>query len=884
MNIFKTFTRRCLWENRTRTIVTIIGIVLSMSLFTAVLEGAYSGVRFLIRSVIETVGDWHCVHLGLDSKQLEELKSDTDLSWYGELGIVGFGPIGSDNEYKPYIMVENLTEDMKSHLAIKLVQGRFAKTPDEIVISEHMKTNGNVKLKVGDTFTVKLGRRYNSRFTLYPDMGLWEDEIIEDTQEYTFTIVGLCERVDDLVESYTCPGYSAFTTGHDEFTETNLFIKLKDASKIYDYMSKDEYIRSKINATLLAYMGVTKSYTLNRMIYRFGTILCILISFGAISLIYNSFSISVSERIKMFGILKSVGATKRQLKYSVLYEALILSLIAIPIGLVIGCIGIGITLWCLRDSFAAIIDNGIYTQMRLELNPIILLIAILVCLITTFISALIPAIKVEKLSALESIKLTEHIKISSNDVKIPGIISKLFGFPGMMAAKNFKRNRKRYRSVVISLTVSVVLYVSSISFCNEIKRNLVIVTGEGNKPDFTYTSENLSCDEIIEISKGFSSIAGIKQVSFFYEYGSFFKADADNLYETYDKEAIVINEEDNTAQGYMYLAFVDDKSFDEYCKAEGLNSALFYDPQSPKCIVYNDTISYFEHEDGASYTYEGPLFSKNVINNTIYWDYYIALDENELSDEDNKSVEIDAAIDTNEELKINEEFEEIFIPMTVGALAINPIFPFDYNSPAIIYPISLMEKVLGEYYNEFSSYVGFAMKAKNPKVTYERVKKYVRESGLEIGMLNNNSQHMTSRKVLATVVTVFSLGFVTLISLICIANVFNTISTNVMLRRREFAMLKSVGMTPKGFNRMMNYECAIFGIKSILWGTPIILFVSIIIYSITSSAIVTFYRAPIKAYLTMIVFVFTIVFATMIYSTNKIKEKNLIDELKNENI
>lgn len=151
-------------------------------------------------------------------------------------------------------------------------------------------------------------------------------------------------------------------------------------------------------------------------------------------------------------------------------------------------------------------------------------------------------------------------------------------------------------------------------------------------------------------------------------------------------------------------------------------------------------------------------------------------------------------------------------------------------------------------------------------------------------MLFDVASHEENSRLLIMVINIFSYGFIILISMIAIANVFNTISTNISLRRREFAMLKSIGMAEKNFKKMMNYECVIYGLRSLLWGLPASFVLTYLIFRITGAAFEMQFYIPWYSIAIAVGSVFIVVFATMLYATGKIRKDNPIDALKNENI
>ena len=461
MNVFHRFTRQSLRKNRSRTWVTIVGIVLSVAMFTAVTEGAYSGVRYLVRTTEYTVGRFHGCYQNLTEQQATQLSRDEkEIAEMSAWQTVGWGNIGSQNEYKPYLRVMSMDPDLPELVSIRLAGGRLPEKAGEILLPEHLLSNGNVRYVLGDTMELELGHRTLGGEELTADDPYTKGETLTDTTPHTYTVVGFYQRLDMTTEPFSCPGYTALTCQEQGY-QTDEFFRVAHPSRFYSYMegNAEKYpgLAWYSNSTLLNYYGATRILSVNRLLYDFAAILLLLIFFGSVSLIYNAFSISVAERTRQFGILKSVGATKKQIRGSVLYEALVLCAVGIPLGLLVGCLGIGVTLYCLRGSFGFLPggESGGAVEMRFVLNLWALLAAAVIGLITAVISAWIPARRAVRLSPIEAIRQTQDVKIRSREVKTSPLTGKLFGFSGMLAAKNFKRDRKRYRSTVVGLFLSV---------------------------------------------------------------------------------------------------------------------------------------------------------------------------------------------------------------------------------------------------------------------------------------------------------------------------------------------------------------------------------------------------------------------------------------------
>lgn len=153
-----------------------------------------------------------------------------------------------------------------------------------------------------------------------------------------------------------------------------------------------------------------------------------------------------------------------------------------------------------------------------------------------------------------------------------------------------------------------------------------------------------------------------------------------------------------------------------------------------------------------------------------------------------------------------------------------------------------------------------------------------------ISYIADYTQDKETSNAIVMIVNVFSYGFIILISLIVIANVFNTISTNILLRRQEFAMLKSVGMTKNSLNKMMNYECVFYGIKGLIFGMVMAVIATYAMFNIMSEGFNVGFYIPVQSIVVVVISIFIVVFASMIYTMKKIKKDNVIETLRNDNI
>lgn len=171
----------------------------------------------------------------------------------------------------------------------------------------------------------------------------------------------------------------------------------------------------------------------------------------------------------------------------------------------------------------------------------------------------------------------------------------------------------------------------------------------------------------------------------------------------------------------------------------------------------------------------------------------------------------------------------------------------------------------------------------NPAQTYQLMSDLLEENGQATDRLENIAEEVQSTRALLVVMRIFSYGFIILISLIAMANVFNTISTNISLRKREFAMLQSIGLTNRSFHKMMNYECILYGCKGLLFGLPVAIGVTWFIYQAVNDGIALDFYVPWYSVVIAVASVFVVVFATMLYATHKLRKDDVVETLKNEN-
>lgn len=908
MNVFSKVTLESLKKNRTRTVVTIIGIMLSAAMICASTTFVSSMQNFVLRCEIYSSGDWHGAVYDAAYKDYEDIRDSDRVSSTAYAQVLGYAKIDSANERKPYLYV--LGGDVASGyfktMPVHLILGTLPKDSTEIILPEHLTSNGKVNYKLGDTVTLDVGdrtldgRRLGQDTPVYTydsetQVEIMSGERLENTEPRTYTVVGIYER--PTFEDYSAPGYTALTAADTKSADQapiHCYFKLHKPAGVYDFMREMGYTQEYLyayNTKVLLYSSTAPFDSFLTAFYSLAAIIIALIVFGSVSLIYNAFSISVSERTRQFGLLSSVGATRKQLRRMVLFEALAVSIVGIPLGILVGIGGIGITLLLIGDKFFSIVRVDI--PMRLCVSWQAVVIAAAIALVTVLISAWIPSKRATGVSAVEAIRQSMDIKVSGRPVRTSKLAYRLFGLPGVLAGKHYKRNRKKYRTTVVSLFMSIVLFVSAAAFTD-----YMMESAEGglasDQFDLIYAAESdassaMTPDALLELLFSEQNVTGGT-----YTKKQFLQGDISREYVTAmyaDRFADFGMEREDAApkelgiSGYLY--FVADAEFNRLLKKYDLKEADYYDRDKPLGIALDRNIELDRR------------LEKYVTLDTLKGDecmieglYYVEIDgyyrkDSRIDENGNKVVLYQNRDNENDIIEL--PYEESFAKYTLRSEKTIEEAPFfvSRSTPVainMIYPYSMLESVVPEAaLNQFRN-TEYFLTSSDHTASFENLAPVLTENGLSSRQLFDYAANAETDRNVVTIIRVFAYGFIVLISLIAAANVFNTISTNISLRRREFAMLKSVGMTQKGFRRMMNYECLLYGSKALLLGLPVSCGITYLIYRAVTTAYETSFHLPWAAIGIAVLSVFLVVFATMMYAMRKVKKDNPIDALKNENL
>lgn len=837
--------------NKKRSIVIIIGIILSTALICGVAGLVTSFQKTMVDTAKEGQGNYHTIFYNVPKDELKYIEENREVKDYflsEELGY-SYLPNPKNVEETPIVNVISMNDKFIENMSVKLKEGRLPENDTELAISTRINEKFNTNYKVGDTITLNINET---------------EQNMENGIPKTYKIVGIIERPILAIESYDVDWFTAITKMQNVNKKANIAVLY---NKPKDYIKNTENINNMtktennedgvsfsglsnkyksykynlmVNKELLAYEGASLDDETLKTIYGLGAFIIGIVLVSSVFVIRNGFEISITERLKQYGMLSSIGATKKQIKKSVYFEGFILGLIGIPLGILSGVFAIYILVNVVNYILKDYISEG--TLLTYSMSWIAIAISVFVSIITIWLSCKKSAKKASKVSPIEAIRNSEDVKLKAKKVKCPKIITKIFKTGGEIAYKNLKRSKKKYRTTVISIIVSIVIFISISSFIQYGFKMSEAYYTEMNYNYMVFMQENKDDKEEYKILEDISKLPDAGECSI--NKSNVLTMNMDEKHKSelteYGKEIKerFYNEENGVRIDEINVISLSKEAYERYVSKLGGD----YEKYKNGAILIDKNIN--TNNDG-----------KKIQGNIYTW---------------KKGDVITGKInDTQYNIEILAKTEEI--PAGVNIL---------YNPDAFI--------IVSE---DFINKVGYKTIAlySNSKDAYkldEEIKQYKQENNITDNTIQtfNMEESARAENAIVLVISIFLYGFIGVITLIGITNIFNTITTNMNLRKKEFAMLKSIGMTKKEFNRMIRLESIFYGLKSLIIGIPIGTILSYGMYTVFRNNMEMEYVLPYKSIVMSIVFVAVIIGIIMKYSMSKINKQNVIETIRNDNI
>ena len=859
MNLYTSLTLRYLKQNKRRTLVTIIGIILATALICGIGNICTSFMDYQMRDQIKTSGSFYATFTDIDKEKASVITKSSGVSEYGYKK--DLGSIILDKKDSTSLDINVFDKNTINSFQITLKNGNYPKNQSEIVVTQALLNKWNKK--IGDKITLNLGE------LIYDDMGMISK--LKNSQKTTFKIVGTLDKAPYNSKLFAIAGFDINTVDKNENFDVSICTKNpkdiyktaisigeniglvqkddpQDESYNYDDQTYMYYKDIDFNEGLLRLFGASAYDNINITLLLIVGLVASLVIIATIATIYNSFSIAISERKKQFGILNSIGATKSQIMKLVFLEGFLVSIVGIPIGLLSGTIAIDIVFKVIKTFFKTSMFGEL--DLRVVFSPIVLIISTLVILLTIFISALIPAINAAKISPLEAIKNSSNLKVGK--IKSSKLIKKIFKTEGELAYKNLRRNKGKFRITLFSLVISIVIFISFNGFVDMFIEANQINYGSITNDLTLYENNLLTKEEVQKTIDELKKINGLKDVAI-------------------DK-------------GYNLNVHVDEKNINKDLR-ESLKQSRYVDMDNSNYNFINSRLyipGYFsisniklsegkfdrktaKAENGVilvRYSYQESLAKKGkvVLSNYKVGDTLNCTITSYDSDgkESAKEVKLKILAITDEILTGNNQYPET----SFGVVAYDDLIPSlgitDDKSSSIYYVATNREKS-----------------------TRDEVKKVAEENNLSVIDSIDEAQKLEQTM---NVMKIFVYGFIVVISLVSVTNIINTISTNINLRKREFAVIKSIGVTPQGFKKMIYMESILYGILSLLYGIPIGICMNVLMNKILEGMITVQTLIPYKAILICVVAIFVITFIASYIPLKKMSKENIIDNIRQESI
>lgn len=838
MNVLQKCCFRSLKENRKRTLVTIVGIILATALITGVACLAVSFRASMIAYEKEKTGDYHYCFSGVKGENLKYFENNQNLEKIGLREALGYAVLeGSRNPDKPYLYLSAVDETAMGALALQLSEGRMPENASELVISGHIRSNALVDLQIGDEINLKLGQRISEGFPLQQENPYaYAEEELSVRESRSYTIVGIIERPNGEVEQRYAPGYSVFTYLEDPLAAESLDVyatytdwALRHAQQVSGGMQE---LADSVadNYYLLKWVHFSFSSPTMNMLYAVAAVAVLVIMVTGVFCIRNSFAISMTEKMKLYGRLASVGTTAKQQRKIVYYEAILLGAAGIPLGILGGILASVI----LVRSVSGLMESALEVPLVFGISRAAVILAAVLAAFTIFFSARQSAKRAARVSSISAIRANDTVKIGRREMRCPFWVGKFFGIGGQVAYKNLRRARVKYRTTVISIVVSVAVFIGMTSLIG-----LIGYSSELYYRNRQYQLRATCFDEDgYEKMRQAAELEGVQEAEVV-RFGRFtVRAESLPLTETYRN--IFTQEEQGLEKVRVYS--LGEEAYDRYCQRAGVSGTEAREQAivlaEYELVTFGDRDQMQVQSGDAAHFQPGDL----------------------LESQDGK--------------------------ISITLLTQTKVKPFFMNNQifsgvVLIVSDSWMDSHWDVLDRDYKSMTDVYLKCDSAGKIEEIMRRDLNLINFTIA--NYEAQYQSDRSM-HLLLSVFLYGFITVVALIGITNIFNTITTNMELRAPEFAMLRAIGMTGREFRRMIRLESLFYGGKALLIGIPLGILIAWCFNRAMGQGIVKAFSVPWNGIGIAIAAVAMLLFGTMHYSMEKINRKNIVETIRNENL
>ena len=868
MKSYKELTKRYLKANKKRTMLTIGGIALSVALIFAIGSLLESLNKRQLNDTIKSNGNYHAAFMGVTSDEAEKLKNSVEVKEAGVSSTLGYAVIHENKNAndswnnKSYVEVKEYEEKTFNIYNVEIEKGNYPKNSNEIVLPEEAL---NIMGKsIGDTIELETGEKYSPEKDKVLDSSSYTDDIIiRNPVKHTYTIVGIRKKtfaegpityraithLDDIKSADRTYNVSVIMKKHKHtYATTKQMAENLSLEKVTLQNGETGY-NIDYNENLLRLIGGSRKENYNDSRGIIIGVIVALVIVSTVATIYNSFHISVMERKKEFGTLRSVGATPSQIRGIVFREGFFMAAVAIPVGMVLGYFGLWFVLKLLTIFLSTAMNHMELSGIGATVTFRLVIITVGLAILTVFLSAYLPAKKAGKISPIEAIRSTTDIKVGK--VKSGKLASKLFKAEGYLATRNLRRNKKKFRITIFSITISIVLFIVFNSFVSLSLR--VNSFTQSYMPDYScyFGSTPLSPSE--DDIKTIKSFKGVEKVYTIVSSNPIVTVDSDKINPKADLSELKNQQSD---------------------------------PEGKKINIYNSKFTY-PGEDGMKELKKN-LSSGEVDIAALERENGVILFQTNLSRNDEKSTYVDYT-----EYKVGDyiEFYNTYDDSQLGkptekvkvlGIIEKPFGPFDYNRQGIT--MFTTKKVLENIKMDNSGKIS-SMAIETSDNEDEGLKTYLKDiADKNNGYFNDTKENAKEEKQFQIMIQIFLYGFVAVITLISSINIINTITTNVLLRKKELSMLQAVGMTTKDMHKSIYLESLFCTFTAWIYGTIIGSGISYFLYKGAVRSVDFKWQLPLGAIFISLIGAIIISLIAGVIPINKLKKENIIENIRRESI
>lgn len=824
---YRDLTWKYLKAAKKRTVLTILGIVLSVALISTIGLFFHSMQASQVEEAKNNYGAFHLMFTKTDESLITKITNNPKVSRYG---FISFGEeVNVANKIK--ISEITATEKALELLPYKIKEGKLPEKENEVAVEKWVLSYLDKSAQVGDNI------KFNNK-------------------EYKLT--GLLENsIQNQIDN---KGVLLSKNNNIDKSKSALVIEVSKKTKLSAALRELKALAPKdtvVENTYLIMMLGSGDFSQMAGLYVVLSIIIGIVVISTIAVIYNSFQISVVERIKQFGLLRAVGTTPKQIRKIVLREASVLAVIGVPIGLLLGIIAMN----CITFAFKIIGGDSVFA-IKTSISTTILAISAVVGLVSIYLSALIPAFFAGRISPLVAISSRNSITKEKIKRRKNRLIQKIFGFEGALASKNIKRSRKRYRITVFSVVISVVLFITFKSFM-DMTMTITNAPNESKDVHFSVVRDNQATKEKLKLEdKMMEDIKNLDTVDKVY-----------GVYDAFDFDAAVKK----------------DSEVKEVKAIEGI-----YEETQGKSLIQGSLVVYDKDalEAAKKYLTDGTIdieslnkengvviINKNkIFNGKTKKSYMGPIANIKVGDE----VELQYFDASKEDFKKEEFGKGIVKKVKVMAIVDGDPFNFRGNQAGLkMISTTQVAEVLSGTRN--IKPVNLNIKIKDVKSEERALTdiENVVKGNPSLNLINNIDQNR-KEKTSMLMVQILVYGFVIVVSLIGSVNIINTLTTNIILRKREFAALKSIGLTQRGLKKMITLEGLLYGIVGTIYGSIVGCLMSFVMYKGLGDVREFPWTIPWNAVVIAGISAIIIGYLSVLSPLRRIKNENLIEAIREE--